>query len=99
MLYSSTGEELYRGYVTEYDGNVRYKLMSKLTKTGAIFYVFYEQFKESIGFRRGDDEHERGDKNILHADIVYSLSTFQRRLRDLKKAYGISSWAMVILGK
>lgn len=85
MLHSSIGEEPWRAYVSEYRRNIRYKLMSKLTKSGDIFYVFYSQ--------KGKSAY----KEMLHADVVYSPSTFQRRLRDLKKVYGIKSWAVARL--
>ena len=84
MLHVSTGEELFKGYISKYKRGVRYKLMSKITKSGDIFYVFYRNLRA-------------GAKTILHADVVYSPSTFKRRIRDLKQRYQMEEVAVVTL--
>lgn len=84
MLHVSTGELLFKGYISEYQRGVRYKLMSKLTKSGDIFYVFYRN-------------HRSGAKTILHADVVYSPSVFRRRIRDLKQRYQMKNTVVVKL--
>jgi len=92
MLYISKGEEFFVGYISEYIGKRRYKLMSKLTKSITmmgtysvgfpIFWVFYEQKRN-------------GSKRILHCDLSYSDRTFRRRVEGLKKAYKIDEWEVV----
>jgi len=84
MLYVSTGELLFKGYISEYRSGIRYKLMSKLTKSGDIFYVFYRNSRS-------------GAKTILHADVVYSPTTFRRRVRDLKQRYNLKDTLLVKL--
>lgn len=87
MLYISQTERGYVGYISEYSrgkDRKRFKLMSKRTRKGDIFYVFYIQRPDA-------------GKMLLHADVVYSKSTFEKRVRDLKIAYGIKEWAFVNL--
>ena len=84
MLHISTGESGSRGYVSEYLGNKRYKLMSKLCKEPYIFWVFYEQRKN-------------GCKTILHSDVSYSDRAFRCRVAELKKVYGIKDFQLANL--
>lgn len=92
-------EKLYRAYVSEPVGGPFdwvYKLMSKLTPQGHIMYVFYEQYTDT-----DVDSPRYGErlKHMLHADIVYSESSFYKRVLRLKKTYGIKKFVYVNLGK
>ena len=90
-------ESLYMAYVSEPSGQLDwvYKIMSKLTPQGHIMYVFYEQYSDI-----DVDSPWYGEriKEMLHADVVYSKSSFYRRVKKLKEAYGIKKFACANLG-
>ncbi len=80
MLRCTNTEKLYRCYIFEDEEKTTYKLMSKITRHGAIFYVLYDQW---------DDEDGERWKYYVDADIVYSKRTFSKRIADMRKRFGL----------
>ena len=78
MLNCAPTEKLYKCYIFEDEDGTIFKLMSKITRHGSIFYVLYDQWDDEDGFRW---------KDYVAADVVYSKRTFRRRIADLKRRY------------
>lgn len=80
MLRVTRSEKTHKCYIFSDLEDTTFKLLSKLTRYGAIFYVLYYEEDESDGEKC---------KFYVTADVVYSQRNFSRRINDLRRRFNL----------